>query len=153
MDTMKLSITHPPEPDTGYPRLEDQINWYNRRSGTSQRKFKTCKIAEMICAAAVAIIANFWGLAASIIGGAIIILEGLQQLNQWQHNWITYRSTCEALRHEKYTFLARSGPYEELAEGEARKLLAERVEGLISTEHSKWITNQEHPTRRSDKQA
>lgn len=132
-----------PEPDSGYPRLEGQIAWYDRRSGRAQRNFKICKVAETVCAASVAIIANFNGLIASIIGGTIIVLELLQQMNQWQHNWITYRSTCEFLRHEKYSYLARSGPYEAFTDDAARKLLAERVEGLISTEHSKWITNQD----------
>ncbi len=138
------------EPDSGYFRLDGQIAWYDRRSVAAQRRFKWCKVAEMVFAASVAVVANFSGLAGSIIGAAILVLEGLQQLNQWQHNWISYRSTCEALRHEKYTFLARSGPYEKLADEAARKVLADRVESLISTEHSKWISAQESATRRSE---
>ena len=34
------------------------------------------------------------------LGVLAVVLEGVQQLNQWQHNWITYRLTCEALRHD-----------------------------------------------------
>jgi Protein of unknown function (DUF4231) len=136
------------EPDTGYARLEGQIAWYDSRSGSAQRWFKTAKVTEIVCAAAVSVIAHFSAVAVSILGGAILLLEGLQHLNQWQHNWITYRATCEALRHEKYTYLARSGPYDDLPDAAARKLLAERVEGLISTEHSKWITNQETAAQR-----
>jgi hypothetical protein len=64
-------------------------------------------------------------------------------LNQWQHNWITYRSTCEALRHEKYSYIARSGSYGDLDNESAKKTLVERVESLVSTEHAKWITRQE----------
>jgi hypothetical protein len=137
------------EPDSGYLRLESQIAWYDRKSVAAQRAFKLCKIAEITGAASVAVVANFKGLIASVMGVVIVVLQGLQHLNQWQHNWITYRSTCEALRHEKYTFLARSGPYEAVEDDDARKLLAERVEGLISTEHSKWITNQETIVRRA----
>ncbi|MGI8569091.1 MAG: DUF4231 domain-containing protein [Methylocella sp.] len=38
-------------------------------------------------------------------------MEGLQQLNQYQANWIAYRSTSEALKHEKFLFLAKAGPF------------------------------------------
>ncbi len=69
--------------------------------------------------------------------------EGVQAINQWHHNWITYRSTCEALRHEKYTYLERADPYDGYSDEQARKILVERVESLISTEHSKWIASQE----------
>jgi hypothetical protein len=45
-----------------------------------------------------------------IVGGLgvlIAVLEGLQQLNQYHANWIAYRSTNEALKHEKFLFLAK----------------------------------------------
>ena len=73
------------------------------------------------------------------MGVLIVILEGIQHLFQFNANWVTYRSTCEALRHEKFLFLGLSGPYD-LPEDEARKLLVERAESLISTEHAKWVS-------------
>lgn len=142
-----------PEPNSDYQRLENQIQWYDTRSGGAQRGYKTAKIAELILAAAIPItsllpLEDHWRAAiASLCGAAIIVIEGLCHLNQWQHNWITYRSTCEALRHEKYTYLEKAGPYKELADPDARKELVDRVESLISTEHSKWIASQEHAAR------
>jgi hypothetical protein len=53
--------------------------------------------------------------------------------------WIDYRSTAEQLKHEKYLFLAGSGPYRDLELDEALKRLAERVEERVSTEHAKWV--------------
>jgi Protein of unknown function (DUF4231) len=44
-------------------------------------------------------------------GLLVVIIEEIQQLNQDQQNWIAYRSTCEALKHEKYLHLAGAGPY------------------------------------------
>jgi Protein of unknown function (DUF4231) len=72
---------------------------------------------------------------------AIAIIEGLQQMNQYHSNWITYRSTAEALKHEKYLFLATAGPY--AASENFRALLAERVESMVSQEHAKWAAGQE----------
>ena len=76
------------------------------------------------------------------------MLEGLQQLQQYQQNWTTYRSTAERLKHEKFLFLARAGAYASAERPEA--LLAERVEGLVSQEHAAWASHQEDAARAAD---
>jgi hypothetical protein len=58
---------------------------------------------------------------------------------------MAYRSTCEALKHERYLYLAKAGPY--AAATEPRVLLAERVEGLVSQEHAKWASTQQQSSR------
>lgn len=138
------------EPDSGYARLEQQIRWYDAKSGKSQRWFKRVKVAQFGLAAFVPVTATWNGWVTAALGAGAVILEGLQQLNQWQHNWITYRSTCEALRHEKYSFLGRSGSYDGLTDEQARKALVERTEALISTEHAKWISRQEYQAKPKD---
>ena len=72
-------------------------------------------------------------------------MEGVQQLFQFQQNWVSYRSTCEALKHEKFLYLATAGPYATAERPQA--LLAERVEGLVSQEHAKWAAQQEEAVR------
>jgi len=79
-----------------------------------------------------------------IIGGLgvlIVVLESLQSLYQLQSNWISYRATAEALKHEKFLWLAKAGPY--LNPETRNALFAERVESLLSTENSKWISSME----------
>lgn len=127
-------------------RLEDQIAWYDGKSLHSQRWFKRLKVCQLVTAAAIPVAA---GVAAPVwlVGGGgalIVVLEGLQQLQQYQQNWTTYRSTCERLRHEKYLFAARAGPYAGALDPIA--LLAERVEGLVSQEHAAWVTHREEVT-------
>ena len=68
------------------------------------------------------------------LGASIVVLEGFQQLFQFQQNWIGYRATSEALKHEKFLYLMRAGPYRDSPAPDA--VLAERVEGLVSQEHS-----------------
>ncbi len=121
-------------------RLEDQINWYDRRSTFNQRLYKWLKIIEIIAAAIIPVVAlanDVHPLVIAGLGVVIIVLEGLQNINQFHHNWITYRSTCEDLKHEKYLWIARGGPYAE--EENPGRLLAERIESIISREHSKWV--------------
>ena len=131
-------------------RLEDQIRWYDTKSEENQRCFRWIKVAQIVAAAAVPVAA---GASASewvvgSLGAAIVVMEGLQQLFQFQQNWTTYRATCEALRHEKFLFEARARPYA-TAERPAA-LLAERVEGLVSQEHAKWVSAQEETAEARD---
>jgi Protein of unknown function (DUF4231) len=66
-------------------------------------------------------------------------VEGLLQAYQYHKNWITYRSTAESLKHEKYLYLARADAYAHSKN--PLRLLAERIEGLISQEHARWISS------------
>jgi hypothetical protein len=127
-----------------WQRLENQIDWYGRKSAYNQRQFKLVKVGQIVVAALVPVLAAIagaprWTLGA--LGAIVVILEGFQQLFQYQQNWITYRSTCEALKHEKFLYLCDAGPY---AHTRAKdRLLAERVEGLVSQEHARWTSGQE----------
>jgi hypothetical protein len=131
---------------TGNPtleRLEDQIAWYDRKSMENQQWFKRSKVAAIVAAALVPFASGIGAPAAitGALGVFIVVLEGLQGLNQYQNNWTTYRSTCEELKHEKYLWLGKAGPYASAENPDA--LLAERVESLISREHAKWVSARE----------
>lgn len=124
-------------------RLDDQIMWYDAKSKYNQIWFKRLKIIEIISAALIPI---FSGLSAMIphyviiiggMGSLIVVIEAIQGLYQFQNNWVSFRAIGEALKHEKWLWLQKAGPYV-MAENPDR-LLAERVESLISTEHEKWV--------------
>lgn len=138
------------EPKSGYWRLDSQIDWYDKKSGQAQRAYKRCKIIEIAIAASIPLATAFHPLLASVGAAAILIAEGFQQLNQWHSNWIMYRSTCEELRHEKFSYLARAGIYRDIDDDELMRLLAERVEALVSTEHTNWFGNQEKARKRAE---
>lgn len=134
-------------------RVDDQISWYDSKSTANQRWHKIFKVVAITAAALVPFAAGF-GASAVLTGGlgvVIVILEGLQGLNQYQQNWINYRSTCEALKHEKYLFLAKAGAYLDSDNPEA--LFAERAESLISTEHAKWVSANEQTAKKSESRA
>jgi hypothetical protein len=123
--------------DPIWERLEDQLRWYDRRSGWAQRAYKRTKVVELVVAASVPVLA---GVAAPKVitagmAAVVVVLEAVQQLYQWHTNWVQYRSTAEALKHEKYLYIAQAGPY---AGADRRAVLATRLEGLISQEHAKW---------------
>ena len=137
--------------DFAMERLEDQITWYDKKSGYNQRMFKAMKTTTIIISLLIPLFAAFASykpidgkliaLITGIMGALIALLEAVQQLNQYHHNWITYRSTAEALKHEKYLFLSLAGPY--AAAENPNALLAERTESSVSQEHAKWASTQE----------
>jgi len=126
-------------------RLEDQIAWYDRKSMSNQRAYKRIKITEILAAAVIPFLAAprlaHTSIVTAGLGVLITVLEGLLHLNQYQQNWINYRSTCEALKHEKYTYLGKAAPYANVPDPHA--LLAERIESLVSQEHAKWASVQQ----------
>jgi hypothetical protein len=141
-------VQPPPAASPTWARLEEQIEWYDRKSGHAQRWFKGLKIAQIVTAAAIPVMAGN-SAPAWLVGGAgalIVVLEGLQQLQQYQQNWASYRATCERLKHERFLFVAQAGPYLDSPQPEA--LLAERVEGLVSQEHAAWVSQQKEVDRK-----
>ena len=137
------SITEPQaaRPNPAWDRLQQQLDWYDRKSRHAKRWYHRLKVTQILVAAAipVSVAANANQIAAAVLGALIVVLEGFQQLFQFHANWTTYRSTCERLKHERYLYEARGGPYTG-PNPEAR--LAERVEGLVSQEHAAWTTTQ-----------
>ena len=141
----------PPANDPTLERLEDQINWYDRKSARQKRYFNVLKIVTIVAAATIPLLttvpieARLSQTITAALGAAIVVIEGIQQLYQLQTNWILYRSTCESLRHEKYLYLGHAGPY--AVAQDAHALLAERIESLVSQEHAKWASGQQMPPR------
>jgi hypothetical protein len=126
-----------------WQRLEEQIRWYSHGSRRNKRWYMRIKVIQIVSAAAIPVLAATdlptW--VAGSLGALIVVLESIQQLFQFHSNWTHYRSTSEALKHEKYLFLAHAGSYATAADPAA--LLAERVEGRVSQEHSAWASEQQ----------
>jgi Protein of unknown function (DUF4231) len=131
--------------DVTMQRLEDQIHWYSSRSRAAQHTYKRMKVVEILAAAMIPFIAGLhFPYVAMVTGGLgvlVTVIEGLIHLNQYQQNWTSYRATAEALKHEKYTYLAKAGAYSSAADPHA--LLAERIENLVSQEGAHWISAQD----------
>jgi len=142
--SQKLTIpewaaTHP-----AWVRLEDQLAWYDAKSNHSQWWYKTLKFVQVALAVSIPIASHLDPVVAkwvtSVAGALIAILEAVQHMNQYSTLWVTYRSTAEHLKHEKYLFLSGAGPYKGLSNDERLVTLAERVEEQVSTEHANWFT-------------
>jgi hypothetical protein len=135
-----------------WDRLEDQLGWYGRKSAAAQRAYNRVKLGQLVVGAAVPVFAGLQVSAAvtAALAALVVVAEGAQQLYQWHTNWILYRSTAESLKHEKYLYLAAAGPYRT---GDRHRVLAERLEGLVSQEHAKWTEAQQKGSHTSPSEA
>jgi hypothetical protein len=125
-------------------RLDKQQAYYSKNATAAKNAFKYIKMIEIVAAAIIPFlsgqITKQWAAVSYVVGALgvlITILEGLLHLNQYQENWTNYRNTSESLKHEKFLYLAKAGPYATAAD--PRAMLAERVEALVSQENTQWV--------------
>ena len=121
-------------------RVDDQIAWYDRKSGSNKKWFIIFQITTLVASASVPVFAIFSGdmwarVFVAILGSAAAITTGIVSLYQFREHWIEYRTTAESLKHEKYLYQTSTDPY--VGDG-AFSVLVERVEALVSQENTAW---------------
>jgi len=119
-------------------RYQDQVDWYNRKAIRNKRAYNFFQFATIIftaLAAVLGILGSGWerwsavGLSAFVsLGTSFLLAFRNQEL------WVKYRSVCETLKKEKYYFQAKVGAYK--GHADPMRLFVERVEGLISKDHT-----------------
>ncbi|MDH5625562.1 MAG: DUF4231 domain-containing protein [Nitrospira sp.] len=122
-------------------RLDDQINWYDRKSAFNQTAYKLLRLIEIIAAAAIPLLAGYRresvpvGMTIGVLGLIVAVLAGIVSLYRFQENWNEYRAVAESLKQEKYLYLARAEPY---IGDQPFELLVQRVEALLKSETTSW---------------
>ena len=138
----------PANPPIAFVRIADQIDYFNKRSIQNQARYKRFKFITLLFAALVtvsgALTLPVW--VVPMLGASIVVVEGLVQMNSMVQNWLSYRNTCETLKHEKYLALSKAGPYKD--ETDIPRLLAERTEEICNKDRSSWISAQQDNQRK-----
>jgi hypothetical protein len=124
-------------------RLDDQFTYYTKAASRSKNRYQKLKALEIGLAALVPFLAalitdhnaEVMKIIVGGIGVGITLTGGMLMLFKYQENWVTYRTTAEALKSEKYLFLTRTGPYKSKG---ANALFIEKVENILGDEHQKW---------------
>ena len=77
-------------------RLEDQIEWYDRKSASPAMVPPSEGDLDRSAAALVPLFSSLddFGLFAGVLGVLVVSSEGLQHVNQHHENWIRYRATA-----------------------------------------------------------
>lgn len=124
-------------------RVDNQIEWYDKKSKTAQKWYKVYQIVEIILATLIPLLAGYsqsYKQIAFIVGlfGAIIaIIESITKLYKFHENWIQYRTTCEMLKYQKHLYLTGSAPYNS-ADETVDNVFVRTIENIISSENNQW---------------
>ena len=125
-------------------RLAENLAWYSAKSTRNKTWFQSLKTLTIASAALIPVMSTsgipHGAQISAGLGVLIAVIESLQQLKQYHDNWINYRASEEALKHEQYLYLARAGPYRGI--DSPQTLLAERVESIVSQEEKGWVSSQ-----------
>lgn len=128
-------------------RVDDQLNWFDRKAGENQKKYKNYKFLILVCSALLPFFAAFEfnfdvagikieKLVVGIIGIFIFIGEGVLMLYKYHDNWVLYRSTAEALKSEKLLFLTKTGNYQ-AAENPFSDFV-KKIELILNKDTQEW---------------
>lgn len=137
-------------------RLNDQINWYSKRSKHFKNYYYAINISVAVIASLVTVFTalptfienteSISKITTLILSSSIPVIIAVQGVMKCQELYISYRSTCEQLKQEKILFLNKTGEYEEAHNPD--KLLVRRCESIMSTETRNWTQlNENNPTK------
>jgi hypothetical protein len=120
-------------------RYEDQVNWYDSKSILYKRLNYIFQVSTIVIGPIVPILALLdfkWETV--LLSAMMAILIEILNFGKFEEKWHSYRTTCETLKKEKHYYQQKVNEYRDATDPEG--LFVERVESLISREHTKWVT-------------
>ncbi|MEO8151227.1 MAG: DUF4231 domain-containing protein [Bacteroidia bacterium] len=124
-------------------RYYDQMNYYDKKSGFNQTRYKKFQWVLIVLSALTPVLAALDGkwmnlqMAVVITSAIVAILTTGLKTFQYQELWVTYRATQEQLKPEIYYYRFNIGPYAE-ASIDKESLFVTRVESILDKEHAGW---------------
>ena len=124
-------------------RVDDQIQWYGKKSAINKRYHLQTNSMIIICAAMVPFFSGLTGLVGNwsqyvtgVLGVITASLTGIVSLAKFQEKWATYRLAREALEREKILYNTVSEPYQSAKD--PFHLFVLNVERIMKSENTQW---------------
>lgn len=134
-------------------RLEGQINYYSKQSGKNKKKYFATQTIIIVLGVIIPIVnfiaignigntqlSGFFLFVSTILASIISFTAALSQLNKHYESWLNYRNILELLKREKSLYQNSAGGYFNLSEVDKKRMFVERVEELLSSEHTKFFS-------------
>lgn len=123
-------------------RVDNQIEWYDKKSQSAQKRYKI--FTYIILGASVLIplsinilpVNTLTKIITSSLGIFSTLAQGVINLNDYNTNWVEYRTICETLKKEKFMFIYAAGVYEN--KENRFTYFVERIESIVSQENVNW---------------
>lgn len=123
-------------------RLDNQIKWYSSKSRYNQKMYKRLGLLEIISASLIPLLSGLSSMISysewiiGILGVIIAVAVGASTLYKFHENWLAYRTTLEALKHEKLLYLTQTAHYDN---DERFQTLVSRAENIMVNENQNWL--------------
>jgi len=133
-------------------RLDDQINWYSRKSGLLKRRYRWLKGATIVIGGLIPVWVALsdshlnWAwlkYIAGVSGAVITIMEGISGMLKDKDTFLAYRAASETLIQEKMQYQSQSGKY--AGANNPFIVFVEAAEGIMAGENAKWVNVQQQP--------
>lgn len=123
-------------------RLDDQIQWYSNASRYNQKMYKGLGLLQIISASLIPLLSGMsskipyseWLI--GILGLIVTVAVGSSVLYKFHENWLAYRTTLEALKHEKIFYLSKISPYDN---AQRLQTLISKAEAIMVNENQGWL--------------
>ena len=129
-------------------RVDDQFNFFDKKSESSQNKYRTWRVILIILSVSIPFLTLLtdWNqqIRYAVAGAGVLIaaIEGFLGLYKFQEDWVNNRKAAESLKREKFLYLTKSGDYK--GEG-AFELFVSRIENILAQENKSWATYSDDP--------
>jgi len=125
-------------------RLDDQFDYFDKKSSRNQTYYKLLKRIEIILLALIPLVTIlpcfpddiYTKVAIVTLSVSATILRHFNIIGTHFDLWIKYRNVAECLKTEKYYFLTGTNIYSN--EEDAHSLLIKRTESIISKANEQW---------------
>jgi hypothetical protein len=132
-------------------RLAQYQAWYDRKAVRMKLLYLRMRAFTVVGGGLVPVLANIGAgwlpggipvvrILLTAVSLLVVVFVSLESVFHYREQWKNYRATEQLLGHERFRFLARVGPYRELAEQAAFLLLVERVEDAIAAENAATLS-------------
>lgn len=136
-------------------RIESQKKWHSNKATINKNRYYLTETITLVAGASIPVINVFdilpnpvLKIISASLAAIIVVASGLGKLFKYQENWLNFRALSESLNREKELYLYKVGDYDQ--EDEVRgKILIERVENLLGTTTSQFISIHRSEPRQS----
>ncbi len=128
-------------------RIQDQLNWYNKKSGENKKWFHRWRLSIIVSGALIPLLIGYangkleWlKYIAGILGALVAIAEGVLSLKRYREHWSTYRLTAERLNRERWLYENKAKDEYKTDDEEAFRRFVLNAEQIMSSENEEWIS-------------
>nr|DAZ22189.1 MAG TPA: Protein of unknown function (DUF4231) [Caudoviricetes sp.] len=128
-------------------RLNEQIEYFDKKSISMKKKYFSFEIISIILSSAIPIVTlinpsppSYYDIAIAILGTCTTIISSIVSLKSYNNEWLQCRSVCENLKHHKYLFINNCEPYNLDDNITNKTLLVNNCEKIILSDLSDWKT-------------